>query len=242
MHRLGLIIIPIAIIILSSILVLQSGNNNNDNNNPSQPSPNFKDEEYFYIHNYKLDELPVVFCVQDFIDENIPNSNDILLPKMEQSVQEWENKIVQYTRNSEWNFEFRIISTNDESTKPDCDATFIFEPTPPEGQEETRGETFPSGNFSGVVIFYLDPINNKEEIASDIDFIIKHEIGHVLGLDHPIFDDGPYVINESDIPVARSIMVSPENYYNLPDDMKYEITEYDIRAIVNLYDEEFFKK
>ena len=212
-RRLGLIVIPIAIVILISILVLQSENNNNDNNNhPSQPSPNFEDEEYFYIYNYKLDELPVTFYVQDFVDSNIPDANDVLLPKTEQSVQEWEDKITQYTGNSEWNFEFRIISYKNELTKTDCNATFIFESTPPEGQEETIGETFPSGNFSGVVIFYLDPINNnKEEIASDIDFIIKHEIGHVLGLDHPIFDDGPYIINKNDVPVVRSVMVSPED-------------------------------
>ena len=68
--------------------------------------------------------------------------------------------------------------------------------------------------------------------------IIRHEIGHVLGLGHPIFegmyDERPFYVNEDQI-FSRSIMVTPEVYPFLPRDISYTITDYDIRAVVNLY-------
>lgn len=65
------------------------------------------------------------------MDSTIPDANDVLLSKTHQSVQEWEDKITQYTGNSKWNFEFKIVSSdneNDESTKTDCNAHSSLNP------------------------------------------------------------------------------------------------------------------
>ncbi len=195
-------------------------------------------EKYFYIPDYRLNKSPV-FCAQEFSDPAFPDANNIMLTKTSKSVQEWQDRIEQYTgTDGVWNFEYRTIPARSSFVGFGCDTTITFERFPSVGRERVRGDTALSHyGFSDVVIFYLDP-RTKNKIDSNVDMVIRHEIGHVLGLGHPIFDgmydDRPFY-RDGDLVISRSIMVTPEVYPFLPPNIVYEITDYDVRAVVNLY-------
>ena len=199
----------------------------------------FSSEKYYYISDYRLNKSPL-FCAQNFVDPVFPNANEILLDKTSNAVQNWQNQIEQYTKTSGmWNFEFRTISKDSQFEDFGCDATITFERLPPVGKEIVRGETAPSHyGFSDVVIFYLDPIS-RNKLDSNVDMVITHEIGHVLGLGHPIFegmyDELPFFIDDDGKFWSRSIMVTPQVYPLLPANLTYTITDYDVRSVVNLY-------
>ena len=199
----------------------------------------FASEKYFYIPDYRLNKSPL-FCAQEFSDPNFPDSTEYLLSKTDESINLWQTRIEQYTQTSGvWNFDYKTIPENSSFADFGCDATITFEALPPRGLEIVRGETALSHyGFSDVVIFYLDPVS-KDKIASNVDMVITHEIGHVLGLGHPVFtemyDGLPYWLNDEGVVFSRSIMVTPEIYPFLPNNMIYTITDYDVRAVVNLY-------
>ena len=217
------IIISVAIIVLIGIF---SSNNE------------FSSEKYFYIPDYRLNKSPV-FCAKDFSDPRFPLANSYAIDNTKEAIQEWQDRIEEYTKtNGDWRFEFKKISHESSFSEFGCDTTITFQPFPPINREFIRGETALSQyGFSDVVIFYLDPVT-KHKIDPMLPVIIRHEIGHVLGLGHPIFegmyDDRPFYV-EGDQIFSRSIMVTPEVYPFLPRDMTYSITDYDVRAVVNLY-------
>ncbi len=216
------------IVVAAIILVLTSMSSSNE----------FGFENYFYIPDYRLNKSPV-FCAQEFSDPAFPDANNIMLTKTSNAVQEWQDRIEQYTETTRvWNFEYRVIPERSSFVEFGCDTTITFEQFPSPGKERVRGDTALSHyGFSDVVIFYLDP-KSKDKIDSKVDMVIKHEIGHVLGLGHPIFDgmydDRPF-FRDGDSIISRSIMVTPEIYPFLPANMVYSITDYDVRAVVNLY-------
>ena len=216
----------IAVIVIITTIGIFSNNNE------------FNSENYFYVPDYRLNKSPV-FCAKEFSDPAFPNASNIVIQKTQEAVQDWQNKIEQYTKtNGDWKFEYKTISEKSIFPEFGCDATITFEQIPPIQREHTRGETALSQyGFSDVVIFYLDPVS-KDKIDSNIEMVIRHEIGHVLGLGHPVFkgmyDERPFY-REGDEIFSRSIMVTPEIYPFLPREMNYSITDYDIRAVVNLY-------
>ena len=217
------IIISVAIIVLIGIF---SSNNE------------FSSEKYFYIPDYRLNKSPV-FCAKDFSDPRFPSANNYAIDNTKEAIQEWQDRIEEYTKtNGDWKFEFKKISQESSFSEFGCDTTITFQPVPPINREFIRGESALSQyGFSDVVIFYLDPVTNHK-IDPMLPVIIRHEIGHVLGLGHPIFegmyDDRPFYVEGEQI-FSRSIMVTPEVYPFLPRDMIYSITDYDVRAVVNLY-------
>ena len=222
-------IIFLGIIISLSIIVLIGIFSNNNE---------FSSEKYFYIPDYRLNKSPI-FCAKDFSDPRFPSANKYAIESTKEAIQEWQDRIEDYTKtNGNWKFEFKKISQDSSFSEFGCDTTITFQPFPPINREFIRGETALSQyGFSDVVIFYLDPVT-KHKIDPKLPIIIRHEIGHVLGLGHPIFegmyDDRPFYVSEDQI-FSRSIMVTPEVYPFLPRDISYAITDYDIRAVVNLY-------
>ena len=163
-----------------------------------------------------------------------------MIEKTSSAILNWEMGLERYTEtDGVWNFEYKTILINSNFADFGCDATITFAQIPPVGREIVRGETALSQyGFSDVVIFYLDPVS-RDKLNSNIDLVITHEIGQVLGLDHPLFEemnDGlPFYIDDNDMIFSRSIMVTPEIYPSLPSGIIYTITDYDVRAVVNLY-------
>ena len=223
-------------------------------------------EEYNYMEVYRLFESPL-YCAYEFDDLELPQANQILMEKTEQAVLEWESKLVEHTGNSEaWDFSFRTITLEEQEnffSDLDCTVILYYEreaPTDEQGQRYA-GETFVYFGFSDITIFYLEriweptgetvDINGEimdeivvtrfgTEMEPNVDDTIKHEIGHSLGLDHPKFELAEFEIDSQGILHSPSIMVSTENIL-LPIDTEYEIMDYDVRSVVNLYGDEGFE-
>ena len=199
----------------------------------------FGSEKYFYIPDYRLNKSPL-FCIQDFSDPLFPDVNTVMIEKTSSAIKNWETELERYAEtDGVWNFEFKTIPINSSFADFGCDTTITFAQIPPVGQEVVRGETALSQyGFSNVVIFYLDPVS-RDKLDSNIDVVIAHEIGHVLGLGHPLFEkmnDGlPYYLDDNDVFFSRSIMVTPEVYPFMPSETIYAITDYDVRAVIHLY-------
>ena len=199
----------------------------------------FSSERYYYIPDYRLNKSPL-FCAQEFSDPALPNANSILLEKTSKAVKNWQSQIEQYTETAGvWNFEFKTISKDSHFEDFGCDTTVTFERFPPPGRQVVRGESALSQyGFSDVVIFYVD-VSSPNRIDPDVDMVIAHEIGHVLGLGHPTFegmyDEIPFYIDNEGRFWARSIMITPQIYPYLPSNLIYTITDYDVRSVVNLY-------
>ena len=213
-------------------------------------------EEYYYHPDFKLVQPPE-FCAIEFNDPQLPQAEKILYEEMEKAVNEWKIKLQDYTKNTKgWDFAFSIISEDEHNnifSEYECDVAIFFERESP---EDYLGYADTFLFFSDITIFYLTPIYGdtifEEEIDGEIikfldiegfensvdPFVgetLRHEIGHSLGLDHY-----PITKQEIDSHLARgeqppSIMVKTRFY---PENVSFDITDYDIRAVANLYGEE----
>ncbi len=219
-------------------------------------------EEYYYIPDHLL-EQPPLFCAMEFEDTQMPEAQRDLMKMAENAVFDWETKLVEATKNPEgWDFEFVKLSVQKQQEfffDRDCTVNIYFERHPPKGEWEYSGYADSYLTFSDIVIFYLEPsyqysgktievegeiweeaeiVGFKNQLAQDIQSTLRHEIGHSLGLDHPKFELNDFTKDQFGNGVhSPSIMIDPYEY-NIPGEIHYKITDYDVNSVVNLYGED----
>jgi len=222
------------------------------------PSTAFS-EQFYYFEDHKVMRNPVV-CAFEFEDKELPIAEKQLLEETKNAVLEWKNKLTQFTGDEDsWKMEYKVFpkeKQHDFFAEYDCDITIYFERDPLLVVEVFAGYTdiYPFG-LSEILILYLQPIFSDEVLNSEtlqnaepiglensIDLYvgetIRHEFGHALGLDHLPKEAISYDYKNG-IPVGSSIMI--DDLDGLPWNIVFEITEYDLRALVNLYGEGGFK-
>ena len=216
-------------------------------------------EEYYYFEDHKL-ITPPEFCIIEFTDPQLPGAEDKLYQITKNAIEEWKNKLVRFTGEKQgWDFTYKIISQtqHDDFLSQDvCDVTIYYDREPTTAEEiTTAGHTYAMFGFADITIFYLEPvwifngktetINGEKYEVADLshfknsldpynDETVKHEIGHALGLDHYPAKTSE-IIEQNGIYTAPSIMTLSENDFLID---RLDITDYDIRSIVNLYGED----
>lgn len=224
-------------------------------------SPPLFTDPYYYIPWHVLVDPPM-FCEVQFEDPLLPSAPEKMHIATQNAIDDWKLKLVKSTGYVEgWNFKLESITQEEyySGFLGDCTVFILFERYPAILEEVFfEGYAFQIFGFSDITIFYLEDKydidemiqivndnNFKEQnlselydnqISSNVESVLKHEIGHSFGLDHPIMKI-PYKQNEFDISISNSIMITPEIYPYLPYNLKYEITDYDIKSVVNLYGE-----
>ncbi len=216
-------------------------------------------EEFYYLEEQKL-SAPPEFCIIEFTDTQLPGANDRLYQITQDAIDEWKNKLVRFTGEKQgWDFTYKIISQQqyDEIFSANiCDVTIYFEREPSTDVESTTaGHTYAMFGFADITIFYLEPVwiyNGQIEIINGVEYevadiahyknsldpfndeTIKHEIGHSLGLDHYPAKSSE-ITRQNGVYLSPSIMTLSENSFLID---RMEITDYDIRSVVNLYGED----
>ena len=198
----------------------------------------------------------------EFEDVMLPHAQEQLMEITENSIQDWKTKLVEATNNSSgWDFQFVRVSFEDQQNlffEIDCDVRIYFERQPPKGQWDYAGYADSYLTFSEIRIFYLESIyeykgktimiNGEEWEEAEITGFkntltyglydtIRHEIGHSLGLDHPKFESHHFVKESSSVLISPSIMIDLTEW-NVTEDLRMEITDYDIRSVINMYGED----
>ena len=216
-------------------------------------------EDYYYFQEQKLSTVPE-FCIIEFEDLQLPGAPDALYQITKNAIQEWEDKLVRHTGEKQgWDFTYKVITQehyDDIFSEDVCDITIYYEREPTTTDElTTAGHTYALWGFADITIFYLEPVwiftgqtsstNGEIYEIADIshfknsldpynDETVKHEIGHALGLDHYPAKTSE-IVNQNGINMSPSIMTLSEADFIID---RKEITDYDIRSLVNLYGED----
>ena len=219
-------------------------------------------EEYYYIPDYRLDSPPF-FCAMEFDDTQLPDAQSQLMEITKNAILDWKSKLVEATNNSEgWDFKFIIFLVEEQQKLLfdfDCTVNIYFEREPIlEDELDYLGYTDLYSSFSEIHIFYLDPIYEfkgktveingeiwgeleitgfKNMLVEDLHYTIRHEIGHSLGLDHPKFEAKDFVKESFGVLRSPSIMLDVSES-DITGEFRFEITDYDIRSVVNRYGED----
>ena len=216
-------------------------------------------EDYYYFPEQKFSTVPE-FCIIEFEDSQLPGASDTLYQITINAIQEWEDKLVRFTgEKNGWDFTYKVITQeqyDDIFSQDVCDVTIHYEREPTTEEElTTAGHTYAMWGFADITIFYLEPVwvfeGQTETINGELydvaelshfknsldpfnDETIKHEIGHALGLDHYPAKTSE-IIKQNGVYLAPSIMTLSEDDFIID---RMEITDYDIRSLVNLYGED----
>ena len=221
--------------------------------------------QYYYDEiNHRLTQNPIV-CTLEFSDPDLPQANQILVNEAQMAVKDWEKKLTDYTGNPQnWAFGFRVISVEAQQTALfdiDCDITIRFErePPPEDGFEYSGYTNFYPYGISDITIFYLElavvyeerlidgepwtfrvPSHFVNSIDPYVGETLRHELGHSLGLGHipPDSEMSGWDYDSKGIPVGRSIMI--DDFEDFPPEGYFEITPYDVKAVIQWYGDDGF--
>ena len=201
--------------------------------------PVFAEEQYYYTDDVVPPlTLPPTFCAVRFSDPNISDAHEKMYELTKKAVFDWRDKLIDHTGNVEgWDFKYKEVNSWEiEERTPNlgCDVPIYFTTTY-YFEEGERGVTeFYSDGSAIVTISYVsalidvkkliqdpdsvssDPnsilIIDKNKMAPDVESVIKHEIGHVLRLDHPSLNPNEFEFSSERTEfVPPSIMFSPVN-------------------------------
>lgn len=229
-------------------------------------------EKYYYLEDLDEwgiieSEKPLV-CAFDFEDETIPNAKEDVLFATERSFLNWKQAFNNYAKYPDkWQIEFVVIPVAVQGMeKWDTECTIIINFLPEvdeelwdellmEGVYDTLAITDNLGPISDLYVVYKELVYEEDSITEwhyedrvDYELVetIDHELGHAFSLDHPTdltmsnfepYEDGYKVYSTMVTPIDIAEELIPLEYV-----IYYEITEYDIRSLENLYGENGFEE
>lgn len=213
-------------------------------------------EQYSYIdtENYRLISSPNI-CVYKFEDKTMPDAWSAIAPETSMAIASWGSKLSRYTGNEDaWIFHiYSIPIKNKYSTDPRlCDIAISFLPKPFNDAVDpfsALGVTeFVGEGMSNILIYYnsIDPsgqfYENKLPPLPELRATIEHELGHAFGLDHVELSQNDFTKLGEKTFLASTIMGVEDSsvVFYTDDKVRYEITDYDVRAVVNLYGNDGF--
>jgi len=183
------------------------------------------------------------------------------------SVTDWEHKLNEHVRQRDtWNIPLQLVSLEKQGSATDCDITINYLPKPELEEEEfeVAGVTYQTGiNNRDIIIYYLnielerldytessgqagfyysvvefDP-SYADYLApkSQLDTVIRHELGHALGLGHYITEDEKRFkkwVDGVERPPSVMIPTVPTKVISA------DITPLDIEKLVGIYGRDGF--
>ncbi len=201
--------------------------------------PVFAEEQYYYTDDVPPLTSPPTFCAVRFSDPNIPDAHEKMYELTKKAVFDWRTKLIDHTGNvGGWDFKYKEVNSweieEKEASNMGCDVPIYFTTTYYFEEGERGVAEYYSDGSAIVTISYVsalidvkkliqdpdsvssDPnsilIIDKNKIAPDVESVIKHEIGHVLRLDHPSLNPNEFEFSSERTEfVPPSIMFSPVN-------------------------------
>ena len=162
------------------------------------------------------------FCVLDDNELIEQSTKDILFYHTKNSISQWNDAIKIYYPNNWRDFDLKIVNSV-WSGIDDCNVFIQFSD---KYSIEKKGLASLDGKIRVIVIYYKTFFTSS--ISSNVEFVIKHEIGHILGLSH-----------NDDLKKGLTIMTTTTSgvqYYN-----QNKISEYDGYEVYKIHGKNGFE-
>lgn len=151
------------------------------------------------------------------------------------AIDAWESAIYNHTDNvGNWNMPIKIITDNNSNTQ-DCTISINYFHQSKNNLELGGEIIYGFEDNTNDISIYVPQNTSREETLNFIDNVLRHEIGHSLGLGHYLRHD--YFNNEDpkvvvDLSVLRFDIMEP---VILNSDKPYVISQFDTSALLEKY-------